>query len=150
MSEVTRFEAWITISTILVVMSLLLPIVQRVFFKKIGYWGLLWFAIFFAGLICFGEVGDLWQAPEAYTQQVGEYQALHIDHFAVFSGNYVDTSEVRIDTDHGIYFLDGYAPVPSAGTVYAVVRQKFWGSDTQRFVCLTVRLIQCWPTRTDD
>jgi hypothetical protein len=70
---------------------------------------------------------------------------VEIDRLHFLSGTHRFPSVVRVDTDRGIYFLDGFAPVPTSGTVYTVERQKIWGAGTQKFLCLHANLIRCWP-----
>ena len=105
--------------------------------------------LFLSGLGVATYVGDLWDAPEAYTQPVGVPQAIRTEHLTFLPGSFGYASYVRVDTDHGIYFLDGYTPVPAAGTIYAVERRKFWGTDTQAFLCLNASLAPCWPILTN-
>jgi len=105
--------------------------------------------LFLSGLGVATYVGDLWDAPEAYTQPVGVPQAIRTEYLTFLPGSFGYASYVRVDTDHGIYFLDGYTPVPAAGTIYAVERRKFWGTDTQAFLCLNASLAPCWPILTN-
>ncbi|HVA55121.1 MAG TPA: hypothetical protein VNI53_04880 [Gammaproteobacteria bacterium] len=151
MSEVTRFEVWFAISASLLVVGVLLPIVQLHYYRHAEWSPVVWIAamiVLFAGIIGFAYVGGLWDAPEAYTRAVGVPQVVRIDHWAFLPGDIGDPNYVRIDTDHGVYFLNGYATVPDTGTVYAIERRKFWGPDTQAFLCLNTYLTQCWPIVT--
>jgi len=152
MSEVTRFELWIAISASLVVVSVLLPIVQLRYYRHTEWSPIVWIAatiVLFTGIIGFVPIwASLWDAPEAYTRPVGVPQAVRIDHWAFLPGDIGDLNYVRIDTDHGVYFLNGYSHVPDTGTVYAIKRRKFWGQDTQAFLCLNANRTQCWPVVT--
>jgi len=151
MSEVIHFEVWIAISASWVVISVLLPIVQLRYYRHAEWSPVVWIAagiLMVAGIIGFAYVSVLWDAPEAYTRTVGSTQAVRIEHWAFLPGDLRDLSYVRIDTDHGVYFLNGYARIPRTGTVYAIERRKFWGSDTRAFLCLNANRTPCWHVVT--
>jgi len=158
MSTIAQFELWLAISVSLVVVSIVLAILITILHLRDGKdlhdWVILivWLAsamLFFSGLGIFAYVQDLWSAPGVYTRQVGIPQAVRVEHLDFLPGTLGYSSVVRVDTDHGIYFLDGYTPIPKAGTVYAVERRKFWGTDTQVFLCRNASLVQCWPILTN-
>ncbi|HVA55122.1 MAG TPA: hypothetical protein VNI53_04885 [Gammaproteobacteria bacterium] len=157
MSTIAQFELLLAISVSLVAVSVVLPILITILqlrHEKEAPWWLasVWFAsaiVFMSGLGISAYVQDLWDAPGAYTRQVGLPQMVRIEHMDFLPGTLGYSSVVRVDTDQAIYFLDGYTPIPAAGTVYAVERRKFWGNDTQAFLCLNASLNLCWPILTN-
>ena len=156
MSEITQFELWFVLSVSLVAVSVVLPILITILQlrheKEVAWWlSVVWIAsaiVFLTGLGTSTYTDVLWDASAAYTRQVGIPQAVRIEHLDFIAASQGFPGVVRVNTDHGIYFLYGYTPVPAAGTVYAVERRKFWGTDTGAFLCLNQRLIPCWPVLT--
>jgi len=158
MSTIAQFELLLAIGISLVALSVVVAILITILHmrdvKDLPDWVslIVWLAsimLFFSGLGIFAYVQDLWGAPDVYTRQVGIPQAVRVEHLDFLPGTLGYSSVVRVDTDRGIYFLNGYTPIPKAGTVYAVERRKFWGTDTQEFLCLNASLIQCWPILTN-
>jgi hypothetical protein len=158
MSTVAQFELLlaigISLAALSVVVAILITILHLHHGEELTSWAgpVCWGAsvmLFMLGLLVSACAGILWDEPGTYTRQVGIPQAVQIEHLDFLSGTPAYSSVVRVDTDHGIYFLDGYAPIPKAGTVYVVERRKIWGTDTQEFLCLSASLIQCWPVLTD-
>lgn len=158
MSTIAQIELLLGIAIVLaalgVVVAVLITILRLRHDEEISWWvePILWFISLMSLLSVFPVATfawGLWEEPSAYTRQVGLPQVVQIEHLDFLPGTLGYDSVVRIDTDHGIYFLDGYAPIPKAGTVYVVERRKFWGTDTQEFLCLNASLIQCWPVLTN-
>lgn len=158
MSTIAQFELWLAISISLAALSVVTVILMTIAHLRYGEELSWWVEATFLGIsvmsICAGFlvaifVWSLWEEPSTYARQVGIPQAVQIEHLDFLPGTLGYDSVVRVDTDHGIYFLNGYTPIPKAGTVYAVERRKFWGTDTQEFLCLSASLIQCWPILTN-
>ena len=158
MSTVTQIELLVAIAISLaalsVVTAILMIIAHMRYGEELSCWADLtfWFAtclLFIAAFIVSTLAIGLWEEPSTYTRQVGLPQAVQVEHLDFIAGTRGYDSVVRVDTDRGIYFLNGYSPIPKAGTVYAVEREKFWGTDTQVFLCLSASLIQCWPVLTN-
>jgi len=158
MSTVAQFELLLAIAISLaalsIVIAILTTIAQLRYSNDLSWWDgpTFWFAsgmLFMAGFLVAIFAWGLWEEPSTYTRQVGLPQVVQIEHLDFLPGTLGYSSVVRIDTDRGIYFLNGFTPIPKVGTVYTVERQKFWGTDTQEFLCLNASLIQCWPVLTN-
>jgi len=158
MSTVAQFELLlaigISLAALSIVIAILTTIAQLRYGKNLSWWTgpVFWGAsvmLFMSGLLTSACARILWDEPSTYTRQVGIPQAVQVEHLDFIAGTLGLSSVVRVDTDRGIYFLNGYTPIPKAGTIYAIERRKFWGTDTQEFLCLSASLIQCWPILTN-
>ena len=158
MSTIAQIELLLAIAISLaalsIVIAILTTIVQLRYGKNIAWWAgpTFWFTsgmLFVSGFMVATFAWGLWGEPSTYTRQVGLPQAVQVEHLDFIAGTLGFSSVVRVDTDRGIYFLNSYTPIPKAGTIYAIERRKFWGTDTQEFLCLSASLIQCWPILTN-
>ena len=158
MSMIAQFELWLAISIALTALSVVVAILMTIahfrYREKLSWWVEATFLSISlmslsAGYLAATFAWGLWEEPSTYTRQVGIPQIVRIEHLEFLPGTRGYDSVVRVDTDRGLYFLDGYTPIPKAGTVYAVERMKFWGTDTQVFLCRNVSLVQCWPVLTN-
>ena len=158
MSTIAQFELLLAIGISLAALSVVIAILMTIAHLRYGeelswwvesiFWGISVMSLC-AGFLVATCAWGLWEEPSTYTRQVGLPQVVRVEHLDFIAGTLGLSSVVRVDTDRGIYFLNGYTPIPKAGTVYAVERRKFWGTDTQEFLCLNASLIQCWPILTN-
>ena len=158
MTAIAQFALLLAIAVFLVALSIVAAILMMISLLSHGKrlsgwaWETFWVAsgtLFIEGLMVSALAAYLTDEPSAYTRQVGLPQMVRIERLDFLSGTFGHSSVVRVDTDHGIYYLDGYTPIPRAGTIYAVERRKFWGTDTHEFLCPNASLIQCWPVLTN-
>jgi len=124
-------------------------ILRLIFAKRPGGWEFLWvLALLFAcvlGAIAWGQSTE----PELYTRSAGSPTATTVTGLTYLNGALGQTSQLRVDTDHGVFFLDASAPIPKTGTVYLITRQRQWGTSTRTFMCLHAAGALCWAVQSD-
>lgn len=127
-----------------------LMILRLIFAKRPGGWEYLWvLALIFAcglGLIAWEQSME----PGLYTRIEGPATATTVTGLTYLNGPLGQTSQVRVDTDRGVFFLDASAPIPKTGTVYLITRERKWGTSTRMFLCLHAVAAHCWAVKTDE
>ena len=129
--------------------GIVLMVLRLIFAKRPGAWEYLWvLALLFAcvlGAIAWGQSTE----PELYTRSAGSPTAATVTGLTYLNGALGQTSQLRVDTDHGVFFLDTSAPIPKTGTVYLITRQRQWGTSTRTFMCLHAAGALCWAVQSD-
>jgi len=124
-------------------------ILRLIFAKRPGGWEYLWvLALFFAcllGAIAWGQSTE----PGLYTRTTGSPTATTVTGLTYLNGVLGQTSRLRVDTDHRVFFLDASAPIPKTGTVYLITRERQWGTSTRTFLCLHAAGAHCWAVQID-
>ena len=130
--------------------GIVLMILRLIFAKRPGGWEYLWvLALLFAcalGAIAWGQS----QEPELYTRTAGPPTTTTVTGITYLNGLLGQTSQVRVDTDRGVFFLDASAPIPKTGTVYLLTREREWGTSTRTFICLHATAAHCWAIQIDE
>ena len=150
MSAVIEYQLNLYGAIVLGAGGVVLMILRLIFAKRPGGWEYLWMlALLFACVL--GLLASL-QSMESglYTRTVGPPIAASVTGLTYLDGALGRTSQLRVDTDRGIFFLDASAPIPKAGTVYLITRERKWGTSTRTFMCLHAVAAHCWAVQIDE
>ncbi|HVA55137.1 MAG TPA: hypothetical protein VNI53_04965 [Gammaproteobacteria bacterium] len=150
MSAVIEYQLNLYSAIGLGVGGIIFMILRLIFAKRPGGWEFLWvLALLFACLL--GAIA-WWQStePGLYTRTTGSPIATTVTGLTYLNGPLGQTSRLRVDTDHGVFFLDASAPIPKTGTVYLITRERKWGTSTRTFLCLHAAGTHCWAVQIDE
>lgn len=143
----TVYEFWLLVisASVLGAVGVIVGGLRLRFGHRYTGWDLL-LAISIPIAIMMGAIGNsLADDPGVYTQSLGPVVPVTVSHLTFLTGILGRTQSVRVDTDHGVYFLSADTPVPESGTIYRVQRRKTWNTDTRTFLCPTRSTTHCWP-----
>ena len=149
MSAVIEYQLNLYGAIVLGAGGIVLMMLRLIFAKRPGGWEYLWIlALFFAcllGAIAWGQSTE----PGLYTRTESTPTTTTVTGLTYLNGPLGQTSQVRVDTDHGVFFLDAGAPIPKTGTVYLMTRERKWGTSTRTFLCLHAAAAHCWAVQID-